>query len=631
MRGASYFGMAALAGLLTAAAWPAEKPDTWTEVRSPHFRAVSNAGVKQARRVAGQFEQIRAVFQKLLPDARVDTGTPITILAVKDEKSLRQLLPEHWERKGQVHPSGEFVSGMESTYVALRVDAAGENPYAVEYHEYVHLLVRLNFTELPLWLNEGLAEFYAQTKIGDKEVTIGEPNVAHIASLRATPLIPMDVLMAADNQSPLYNEVDRATIFYAQSWALVHYLLQGDHRAHAPQLRQFLELMRQQDLPPAEAERRAFGDPAALGKVLEEYIHKRVFSYQTFPPPSLLDERDFPAREISQAESLALRGDFLATTNRLDDARPLLEEALRLDPNLAAVHEALGRLALHSRDQTQASEFFSRAVELDSGSYLAHYFAALTTLGKAGTGTALEKAEAALRRSIKLNPNFAPSYAALAHLYVLRDAKLEEALAMARKAASLEPGVQGYVLNTGDVLMRMGKTPEAARIAERALAQARTPEELQAARQFLTVVEQMEEYEKKKKQRLESGRSVEVQSQDVPAPPGTGTGVGKSEILSPKPEGLPPVSKEKRTAIGRITAVECDGLALRLTFAGGDRKFVFLTNNYTKVEYLASGWEPPENFNPCHDVSGRRASITYQPFIDQAENGALTAIEILKD
>ncbi len=119
--------VALLAAALTSPARPAAKPEPWVEVSTPHFRAVSNAGEKQARRVARQFEQIRAVFQTLMPNARLDAGEPITIFAVKDEKSLRQLLPEYWERKGQTRPAGEFVSSMERNYVALRVDVSGKD------------------------------------------------------------------------------------------------------------------------------------------------------------------------------------------------------------------------------------------------------------------------------------------------------------------------------------------------------------------------------------------------------------------------------------------------------------------------------------------------------------------------
>jgi hypothetical protein len=37
--------------------------DTWVEVRSPNFTVISNAPEKEARKIAGQFEEIRRVFQ----------------------------------------------------------------------------------------------------------------------------------------------------------------------------------------------------------------------------------------------------------------------------------------------------------------------------------------------------------------------------------------------------------------------------------------------------------------------------------------------------------------------------------------------------------------------------------------
>ena len=36
--------------------------DNWIEVRSPHFTATTNAGEKEARKNADQFEQIRQMF-----------------------------------------------------------------------------------------------------------------------------------------------------------------------------------------------------------------------------------------------------------------------------------------------------------------------------------------------------------------------------------------------------------------------------------------------------------------------------------------------------------------------------------------------------------------------------------------
>ena len=58
---------------------PAELHDTWVEVRSPNFTVISNAGEKQARKVADEFEQIREVFQNAFPRLRVDLGKPVII------------------------------------------------------------------------------------------------------------------------------------------------------------------------------------------------------------------------------------------------------------------------------------------------------------------------------------------------------------------------------------------------------------------------------------------------------------------------------------------------------------------------------------------------------------------------
>src|SRR5580693_234263 len=63
----------------------AARNETWVEVRSPNFTVIGNAGEKETRKIAGQFEQIREVFQNAFPKMRVDLGKPVIILAVKNE------------------------------------------------------------------------------------------------------------------------------------------------------------------------------------------------------------------------------------------------------------------------------------------------------------------------------------------------------------------------------------------------------------------------------------------------------------------------------------------------------------------------------------------------------------------
>jgi hypothetical protein len=76
---------------------PADKPETWIEVQTPHFIVASNDGENTARRFADQFEQIRFLYSKALnPGLHLDPGYPILIFAVKNEKALSQLIPEYW-------------------------------------------------------------------------------------------------------------------------------------------------------------------------------------------------------------------------------------------------------------------------------------------------------------------------------------------------------------------------------------------------------------------------------------------------------------------------------------------------------------------------------------------------------
>src|SRR6266852_2189312 len=86
----------------------ASASDNWIEVQSPHFRVQSNAGEKEARKVADQFEQIRNMFHMAFSALRVDPPQPIVIVAAKNENTIKMFLPEEWEVKGHLHHAGMY-------------------------------------------------------------------------------------------------------------------------------------------------------------------------------------------------------------------------------------------------------------------------------------------------------------------------------------------------------------------------------------------------------------------------------------------------------------------------------------------------------------------------------------------
>ena len=461
---------------------------SWVEARSANFVVVSDAGAKQARRIATRFEQIREVFHGLWPRARLGTGEPSLIVAVRDEKALKQLLPDYWEKKGGVRPAGVFFPGSQRSYVALRADLGdvrqGMSPYLVLYHEYIHVLLDLNFTSMPVWLGEGLADFFGNTLVEDDALTEGKPIVWHVALLRQRGCMPLKALLKVDHQSPEYREEDRASVFYAQSWALVHYLLTDEQGTGAARINLFLALLGQ-GVPEDDALVRAFGDLARLEKDLDDYVRQYAFRYATKKGDYAPREDTVAVRELSAGESLGMRGVFMAERGRPREAADLLEQARGLDASLAVVHEGLGLLAWREDRPAEARSAFARAIELGSTSAQVHYLYGTLLLQDAAAPGAVQAAAAAFQGAVDLNHDSAPAYSMLAQCLARGGEPPERTLPLARRAVSLEPGDAGYRLAVARILLEAGRLEEAQQEIGRALGLARDERERGDARELL--------------------------------------------------------------------------------------------------------------------------------------------------
>ena len=208
----------ALLSLLLAPPSRADHHETWIEVRSPHFTVLSNAGEHEGRLTAQQFEEIRAMFEQRYPKLRVDGGKPTVIFALKNEDSLKLFLPGYGTDKDAMRLSGLYRLSYDKNYALVRTDVRGTSPfpYHTLYHEYTHAYFRLNYRGLPLWLNEGIAEFYGNTVIEGKDVKIGAVGEPQLRLLRENPLIPISTLVSIDGSSPLFNTRDHSGIFYTE-------------------------------------------------------------------------------------------------------------------------------------------------------------------------------------------------------------------------------------------------------------------------------------------------------------------------------------------------------------------------------------------------------------------------------
>jgi len=573
----------------------ADKHEKWVEARSQNFVVVSNAGEKQARKMDIQFEQIRALFRQYLAITKDHPSQVITIIAAKDENSMRELLPEFWA-KGHVHLAGAFLRGLDQQQIVVEVDAQGTNPYATVYHEYYHSLSVPYFPGLPVWLAEGLADFFGYSRVDGQKAYMGEADPGLIWELRQNSLIPLDVLFNVDHASPYYNETNKTNIFYAESWALTHYLWMADKGSHKPALMAYLTAISQPGATEAEAAK-AFGDLKKLQSALQRYVGSDEFiRFEATAPP--VPDSEIKVRDLSDAEADAYLGGFQVARGKPQDAKPLLEEAIKLDPNVALAYQNLGVAQYMEAERDAARASFSKAVSLDPKNALSHYFRAYLGFGQDSGDDA--QFDDDLRQAIALDPNFAPAYGLLAEHLAATSDKLPEALSLTKKAVTLEPGNSGALLTLAHVLIRMRNFNDAQTVAQWAERDALNPPQRQSAEQVLDFIQQA-------KGLAAQGRRPLADSEREDA------------ALSRSPLG-------QRHAVGVVTQSRC---------VNGGPEIELKTESETLVLHgppelaVSVNFDPPEGFNPCTPFNGYRAAASYTLDEPGGTRGTLAALRIL--
>lgn len=613
----------------TAVAPARDKPENWLEVRSPHFTLLSTGGEKQARHLAGQFERMRSVFHARFPQLEIDPAGPIVVLAVNDEKDFRALEPEVYLAKGSVDLAGLFLRAPDKNYVLMRLDASGEHPYRVIYHEYTHLVLSKGAEWLPLWLNEGTAEFYESTMIRDKDVSIGEPTKETLYVLHQNHLLPLATLLAVDYNSPYYHQEDKGSIFYAESWALTHYLIIQDRQQNTHKLSDYMDLVRQ-NVDAVTAATRAFGDLKRLQSELEAYVAQPVFTYVKAPIATEVDEGALQVQPVTRAHADAVRADLLAYNDRDKDARRLLDEVLHDDPNNALAHETMGHLEFQQGRMDEARKWYEQAVKLDSQSYLAHYYFAAMSMNSGPLKPDTEaQVEASLRTAIKLNPAFAPPYDRLAVFYGMRRKNLDEAYMLNLQAVQMDPGNVGYRVNTASVLLIMQRENDALAALQNALKVAKKPEDalavqtqMENVQQAISARRQMEEESQRLKEEAKSALSEQQAGSEETAGPAV-------TAPSHPPEEVPrgPHHFER----GSVKNVRCSTPAIMdLDLDAGGHTIALYAVDYYKIRFSALHIMPKPGFDPCIDLEGVRARVEFVAPSGNVKAGAIVSIELLK-
>lgn len=203
-----------LALVLVTAPMPAA-PE-WKALTSPHFEIYTTASAGLARETLRYFENIYDFFDKFL-HLRPDAGQRVRVVMFSSEKEFAPYQPSKTT-------AAYYVGGLARETIVIGQYSPAVQPVVV--HEYTHLLVNQIGGYYPLWLNEGLAEFFSTFERAGTEVRLGrvpgglmDPNQTRL---------PLARILEMDWESPEYRSKEAVGMVYAQSWALTHMVMVGE-------------------------------------------------------------------------------------------------------------------------------------------------------------------------------------------------------------------------------------------------------------------------------------------------------------------------------------------------------------------------------------------------------------------
>jgi tetratricopeptide (TPR) repeat protein len=225
----------------------------WVEVTSKHIVLRTDLPADEARGMCVEFEQIYAMFEDIAFNYQEKPKAQTSIVLFRREVE--------YEAIGPRGSAGFFRRAIAiDDYFAPMAIFHGDLTAATRHlfqHELTHRFIDFYFPRAPVWLHEGLAEYYETMVVEDNHVILGRdlpdrffiggltwtfestplwPVIAHIPISDAVSprgLLKMDreEFYAAQLEASSISEKEersrRQTANYASAWTLVHLFLNG--------------------------------------------------------------------------------------------------------------------------------------------------------------------------------------------------------------------------------------------------------------------------------------------------------------------------------------------------------------------------------------------------------------------
>ena len=370
---------AAVATLLPRAARAGSEPH-WLRIDSSHFTLLTDGDLGKGREVIVRFEQMRGEFAQLLYKSRVNMPEPIDIIALNSDEEYAKVAPS---RQGTGLDKAFFISGDDRYYFVLNL--THEDSWRAISRDFAQSLLNYNYPPTQPWFDTGFAEYFSSVKLTDKQMEIGgDPNPgngeSYISVLSNSQWLSLPQLFTSPPAA-------QASLFNAESWLLLHYLLNNEK---LPAAGTYFGLVETQKLPTEEAIQKAFGvSSAQFEQTLKDYFHSLATKLQTatstkpaqsgMPAPVAADVIGTSNHDMAASVAHAMVAEMaLRLPEHRDEARNQLTSMVnQAQVDNTVVHRALAWDYLQKKDFDHAIEELANGLVFDAKDPMSHYYLAL--------------------------------------------------------------------------------------------------------------------------------------------------------------------------------------------------------------------------------------------------------------
>jgi tetratricopeptide (TPR) repeat protein len=583
-----------LIGLITSLssrlAFAGDEPK-WLEVHSAHFSIVTDAGDKRGREVALRMEQMRAVFGQILLKDKLKMSVPVTVVALKNDKQYAAVAPGK-----QSTAAGFFVPGADRVYIVLNLYEP--EPWRAVAHSLAHYFLNYNYPPVQGWFDEGMAEYFGSIQIGSKDVDIGgdpelapewyedvfeelrrDPNVPQsLTQLLSSPVwLSMTDLFTMKHDGSGVREGTHNTLYYAQSWMVVHYLI---NKQRMPQVGTYFDLVLNQNVPvdkamiaafdlsPSQMEdavKAYFKSLSGLGIALDQSKKPIVDPVNTPQPvhfnlPFDADELGLAVSSVPDTEARAVIGDIMARVpEHHDQAIHDLQQLLADPKDNEAAHRALAWDRIQRKQFDAAGDELEKASDLNVRDPWIWYYRSVLKYRQAQATRQEVQGLANMMQDLRAVTDWYPEMADAYNMLGMARVEgggINSALEAQRQAIALAPRNIEYQFNLGQIYVAGKKWDQAREIFNR-LKTSNDPRAASAARQQLNDLATLEKYGIRPQKPGETAAP-----EGAASAPTSSSSSEEDEDAEATPKPKPPAAKPGTTGPmhflkGKIVSVDC--------------------------------------------------------------------------